>query len=721
MPGFLSRKLLEPFLDEVSGGTSGSGAGSAGETDSGSIEDELEEFGTDEGRLLAEAYGEHLVAGTMIAHKYSEGPPPSSRFITALGNGAWDSAVAVWYSGDPLTAQSDGSTPGYDFHRGTISTAINDATQGVSNVLPAGIAYNNTAYVATLLPEQYSTEDRPDKQRGRYKCKRIFDYNADGEPSAAEIYSVNPALVAADRIRKYFELTYPNDSAKAFIKFRDRINWSSWYAFRNYCAQTISWNNGTSTVSIPRFECHQAFTGAVNLGDALDAICGMAASWWQDDGEQISFHLPNDMTPVHHFHYQDVDSAGIERRSNIKENSFQLSPVDSRSLFSVFVAKFRDLDDEYLTESQVTIKLNGENGTENLVARIGEIQTERVFPPMRGSQARRLLRRQARIEAENRMVFSLTGFGDSFHVLPGDFVTVTHPQAKFKSQLALVVDASYETAEAAPDEVTFTCLKIDSDYLYSDEDHAPVQEALPSTDIAFTTTGLRYYFDARELTGYASGDAVVQLSDFSGRGNHATQATAGNRALYRTGISGVGGNACVEFTATDLEYYTLPNVLSDMTQGEGFVVVKLRNDPPAASLRDGLWKMGTDTTNANNIPYNVNGQIYDDFGSNARKTTGKNPSTSMSASAVLYNISSKANEWTMRINGAGSGDNYYQTTSNTVGFAATPEIGRSVSGFGNTYLDGYLCAILIYDRVLTGPERDAVEAELASIWGMTIA
>lgn len=718
MPGIISKKIVDAFLDEVSGGASDSGSTTSNDD---SVEGELEEMAINgEGGLLPVAYGEHLVAGKLIARKYDEGPPPKARYVVALGDGEWDSAVAVWQSGEELTAQSDGTTPGYDFHRGTISTGIADSVQGVSNVFSAGLAYNSTAYVAVLSPEDRSTEDAPDKLRGRYKCKRLYDYNADGVASSTTAYSVNPALVAADVIRRYYEVRYPNDLTTAYNKFRDRINWSSWYAWRNYCAATISWNDGTTTRNIARFECHVAFLDKVILADALDAICATAATWWQDDGEQIYFKLPNDTAPVHHFHSQLVDNQGVWIRDNIEVGSFSLEPQDVANVFNYFTCKFRNTDDTYLAEGSVGVKYDGQDDTEDLIGKCGKNSTERQFPPMNYSQARRLLKRQARIEAENRTICTLTGRADSLHVLKGDFVTVTHPEPGWNSQLCLVLDTSVEPAETAPDLTTFTLLKLDSYYLYSDDDHKPRQAALVSTTTTSTVTGLKYFFDANEIS-YADGATVTQLTDISGLGNHATQATSGNRGVYKTSITGFNGNPVVQFTASNSNYYTLPDILSGFTEGEVFIVLKLANDPPSGFGKDGLWQMDTDSLQASNVPYYSNGQVYDGWGSNARKTTGKNPDTNLAGGAFLYNISSKAAEWTMRINGASSGNDYYQTASNTVAFPAAPKIGGASGGFGSTYLDGYIALIQIFNRVLTNTERDAKEAELGTRFGMTIA
>jgi hypothetical protein len=138
---------LVPFFigDEIGGGDIAGGSSSGGGAATAADSAQITEFVTEEGGLLAVAFGEHLVAGHLIVHKYSPGPPPSSIFAVALGDGQgsrWDSLVNVWYAGEALAAVSlsDGTTPGYHFHPGTISTGISDSLQGVDTYLPPRMA-----------------------------------------------------------------------------------------------------------------------------------------------------------------------------------------------------------------------------------------------------------------------------------------------------------------------------------------------------------------------------------------------------------------------------------------------------------------------------------------------------------------------------------------------------------------------------------------------------
>lgn len=454
-------------LGEISGGDATVSSGDDSTTGAtSSSAPALEELISGPDGTLAVPYGEHLVRGHLIATKYDPGPPPSSIFIQAGGEGVWEGVVTAWYAGEEVEGSPDGIVPGYLFYPGTISTGIADATQPVNPFLPDGIAYSGTAYVAVKLPEKFSTEDRPDKFVWRAKCKKVWDYDAQGN-ELNFAYSVNPADIAVDRIRAHYEQRYEDDLALAFKLFRARVNWASYTEFWNYCAENLSWDNGTTTVDIPRFECHVVFTNDVDLATALDQICASAGAQWQDDGEQFQFVTAAAHSPVHHFHYDPTDT----KKSNIVAGSVTQSPSDIRTRPNYVVAKFRDIDDPYLTEVSVVAK------RPKLRWRAGTVRSERQFPNMNYSQAFRLLERQLRIESDNPFTVTLRGMGDSMHVLPGDYVTVTHPVLGMIFQKCWVLSASYDSAEKAADETDFTLLVINEE-LYSDADQKPVQEAL---------------------------------------------------------------------------------------------------------------------------------------------------------------------------------------------------------------------------------------------------
>jgi hypothetical protein len=511
-----AEQLADVSLGQVSGGASD--VGTSGSPDA--IEPAISEFIAEEGGTLAIAYGEHLVGGHLVVHQFLLGPPPDSIFVVALGDGEWDSALTVWYAGEPLSVSPDATTVGYRFHRGTISTGTSDPVQGVDAFLPNGQAYSGTAYCIVKLPEIFATEDRPDKFRGRFRGKRVWDYECDGSQISYG-YNANPANVAADMIRRYYEKKYYHNPGFAYDKFRSRINWPAWCDWWHHCQQAIDWFDGTTTRSIPRFECHIAFTEDANLADALDSICATCASHWQDDGELITFLPPlrwplgDEYPPAHHF-----------TESNIVAGSFSLAPTDIRTRPNEFVARFRNLDDPYLQETSVEIR------RDELIKKVGKIRSERKFANMTISQAQRLLAYQARVEADNPYICSLKGNGSAMHVLPGDYVQVTHPIPGWNAQRCLVLETSIESAEKSADEIAFTLQK-DEGQFYSDNVHTPIQISL----VPFSPTAIpnmTWWLEAATIN-QADSTAVAAWNDKTASGFNLSQGTGANQPLYRTG------------------------------------------------------------------------------------------------------------------------------------------------------------------------------------------
>lgn len=353
------------------------------------------------------------------------------------------------------------TTAGYNFRRGIVPTDIQDIQHSGAISLSAGLAHSGTADVIMILTTAQASEDRPDKFRGRFKCRRTYDFNAAGTEIGYG-YSANPARVAADVVLNFFERLFPDDNALAREKFQERIDWPAWRAWADYNDTLIPWNrDGSGNVNIPRFEAHIAFTEGLILADALDRICAMCAAWWQDDGEKIIFLPPIERDPIHHFDESNIMSAP------------QMIPRDLRERPNRFIATVRDFDDEFLGEETSENPVRREES----IRKVGEIKSERVFSNMRLSQAQRLLERQARLEHDNATNCTLVGDETSIHVLPGDFVTVSHPLLNWEYQRCLVVDIEVRSAEEGADHVSCTLQAING-ALYSDTDHTPIQPEL---------------------------------------------------------------------------------------------------------------------------------------------------------------------------------------------------------------------------------------------------
>jgi hypothetical protein len=142
--------------------------------------------------------------------------------------------------------------------------------------------------------------------------------------------------------------------------------------------------------------------------------------------------------------------------------------------------------------------------------------------------------------------------------------------------------------------------------------------------------------------------------------------------------------------------------------------VRADNDPGSGDGTSGLWTFNPDgVSQATHYPYS-DGNIYESFGTTARKTVG-NPTPSLAAWR-LYNISSASGAYTVRLDGT----QIFTTGTNTVGFPTAPQLGRSWTTTFTTYFPGDY-AELIVCSVLSGGDRTSMNAYIASEYSLTIA
>lgn len=230
-----------------------------------------------------------------------------------------------------------------------------------------------------------------------------------------------------------------------------------------------------------------------------------------------------------------------------------------------------------------------------------------------------------------------------------------------------------------------------------------------SNEASATTSLSQVSMPIAELRLWLKADAVEETGslsfwgDQSGNTNHAIQSgTSGLRPQLVEGA--INGNPVVRFDGTN-DSFTLPNLLVGSTQAEAFVVLKATSDSPTSDKA--LWKFSSGGTR---YPL-ANKTIADDFASTTLNTLGD---VAQSLDGVhLYNVSSKANDWSARINGILQ----FQNSANTFSVYATPLLGSGVSG----YFAGDVAEILIYRRVLTVAERDAVGRYLNDKYAFAIA
>ncbi len=221
------------------------------------------------------------------------------------------------------------------------------------------------------------------------------------------------------------------------------------------------------------------------------------------------------------------------------------------------------------------------------------------------------------------------------------------------------------------------------------------------TFAAYTLSGVKLWLRA---DAGITNSSVNRWSDQSGNGYDATQNTAASQPQLVTSV--INGKSVVRFDGAN-DFLNLPNLLNGTTQAEVFVVLKVDVAMPA-TIR-GLWKFGTDNSSWVRYP-STDGSIWEDFGSTANYAMGvpAQPLTEFH----LFNVSAATGQWAARLNGATQGSR----TNTTYAYNTAPTLGKN-----SYYFDGDVAEVVIYDRVLSTAERNAVSYYLNSKYALVAA
>ncbi len=150
----------------------------------------------------------------------------------------------------------------------------------------------------------------------------------------------------------------------------------------------------------------------------------------------------------------------------------------------------------------------------------------------------------------------------------------------------------------------------------------------------------------------------------------------------------------------------LPNVMNGATAGEAFVVLKSTR---VAGQAQELWKVSSrgNYYNGESSYFPTSNQIYDSFGRTSSVQFG--PRVALDQTQI-YNVAASATEWTARQNGLMVG----RAAGGTVAFLASPVLGYgpNYEAYGGNTFQGDIAEVVMYDRVLTDAEREAVNVYL---------
>ena len=222
------------------------------------------------------------------------------------------------------------------------------------------------------------------------------------------------------------------------------------------------------------------------------------------------------------------------------------------------------------------------------------------------------------------------------------------------------------------------------------------QQNLNPWPAAVLPTGLCAWYRADAGVWPGPGNQVDQWPDLSGHGYHAVQAGSPDQQPQWV-ADALHGHPALRFDGSN-DYFDLPDLMAGATAGEIFVVARLRD---FSNPYNGLVHFGTGYATVY-----ADGAVWDDFGTNAQNPYAY-PDTPALTQPHLYDSSVSPNgESILRFNGAEVG----RRTGQGVSFSVNPEIGAD--RFGECF-KGDIAEVLVYDRVLSAAEREAVSTALA--------
>jgi Putative phage tail protein len=218
--------------------------------------------------------------------------------------------------------------------------------------------------------------------------------------------------------------------------------------------------------------------------------------------------------------------------------------------------------------------------------------------------------------------------------------------------------------------------------------------------------GLQIWYRGDDLSG-SDNSMIATWMDASGNGRHAPTSTAGIGPLLATNelndLNVVRFSGGMWFDLVDL-------AALGWTSGTIFCVLKADADPGAAN-QAGPHVIGS-LAQVPHYSYS-DGHIFNGDMSTLRKDCG-DPAVSLT-SWRIFNTQSAANDFKLRLDGA----QLFSTATNTVGWSSSPIIGAGAADLGFFTWSGYIAEWMLYNTILTQPEREKIEGYLAHKWDLT--
>lgn len=240
---------------------------------------------------------------------------------------------------------------------------------------------------------------------------------------------------------------------------------------------------------------------------------------------------------------------------------------------------------------------------------------------------------------------------------------------------------------------------------------------MPFGDDPTTIADLEVWYKADAITGKSDGDPMGNWVDSSGNSRTAIISAAATKPVYKA-TEGPNGLPCVLFGGSTTAYFEVPDFLTGFTEGHGFSIVKVVADPSLAfiSAAPPMGDWGSSFATGDLFPY-TDGVIQDGWGTTVRKVTN-NPTTSLETQWNLFEQRTASGAWSWRLNGASSGNDFYSTGTNTVGWHTAPRLGATQTN-GNV-MSGRVAEVIMYSSVLSSGDIQVVYDYLETKYGITL-
>lgn len=255
-------------------------------------------------------------------------------------------------------------------------------------------------------------------------------------------------------------------------------------------------------------------------------------------------------------------------------------------------------------------------------------------------------------------------------------------------------------------EVAYSLVKLRTDYtgaairVRRDSDNAEMDIGFRGTELDVTSL-LNF---VRRGSGF-----VTTWYDQQGSNNAFREILNEQLKIVNNGVIELSNGRPTMFYENGFERLVMGS-LSHLTEGEMFMIIESGLDP--TPVNHSSWKFGTKDVSDHRNHYTWNdGNIYDDFGSTARKNIG-NPITALDKMNV-YNVLSKLNDFKAFVNF----EHLYTTTSNIVGFNNEPIIGTNLHTNAFPVYKNRITELIIYPED-KGILRDDIKQNRIDYYGI---